>query len=533
MNIVSWRQNDDYMTVVIPRRKHRPDCYEAEEGQRMVISPGALDMAGLMITPRREDFDNITAERAVGILREVAISDEDMQSVTEALAANVGAKTRLAMKNREPEVTVGIVSGTRLEFSLNKPYTAKGETIIGKQVVELREGSIVWNGNEYRELAFVPKAAGASFSISDVTIGVGFHWERQQEQTFLGVLRLVVEADKIYAINCLPVEQYLASVISSEMSANASVELLKAHAVISRSWLLAQIDKRQRLDQEGGGFFSFVKKEDELIRWYDREDHTIFDVCADDHCQRYQGITHAAAPKVVEALKATAGQVLVYDDEICDARFSKCCGGATEEFQYCWESIRKPYLAAVADSRKTLLPDLTQESNAQKWIRTRPDAYCNTTDQAVLSQVLNDYDTETHDFYRWRVEYTQQQLSELISRKMEVDFGGIRALTPVERGGSGRISRLRIEGTQRTMTIGKELEIRRTLSETHLLSSAFVVDTEGVADGLPAKFILTGAGWGHGVGLCQIGAAMMGEQGCKYDDILLHYYQGAQITRLY
>ena len=533
MNIVSWRQNDDYMTVVIPRRKHRPDCYEAEEGQRMVISPGALDMAGLMITPRREDFDNITAERAVGILREVAISDEDMQSVTEALAANVGAKTRLAMKNREPEVTVGIVSGTRLEFSLNKPYTAKGETIIGKQVVELREGSIVWNGNEYRELAFVPKAAGASFSISDVTIGVGFHWERQQEQTFLGVLRLVVEADKIYAINCLPVEQYLASVISSEMSANASVELLKAHAVISRSWLLAQIDKRQRLDQEGGGFFSFVKKEDELIRWYDREDHTIFDVCADDHCQRYQGITHAAAPKVVEALKATAGQVLVYDDEICDARFSKCCGGATEEFQYCWESIRKPYLAAVADSRKTLLPDLTQESNAQKWIRTRPDAYCNTTDQAVLSQVLNDYDTETHDFYRWRVEYTQQQLSELISRKMEVDFGGIRALTPVERGGSGRISRLRIEGTQRTMTIGKELEIRRTLSETHLLSSAFVVDTEGVTDGLPAKFILTGAGWGHGVGLCQIGAAMMGEQGCKYDDILLHYYQGAQITRLY
>ncbi len=533
INVVAWRQNEDYIAVVFPRRRHRPKCYTAKDESQMIVSPGALDMSGMIITPRKEDFDALTADKAVAILKEVTITDKDMKTVTEALTVGNTPKAKSVALGREPEVAVGIVSGSRLEFSLNKPYMAKGETIDGPQVVEFREGSIVWNDNEYRELAFVPRSTDASFTLSDVTIGVGFHWERQQQQTFLGMLKLVVEADKIYAINCLPVEQYLASVISSEMSANASVELLKAHAVISRSWLLAQMEKRKKLSGEGGGFFSFVKKDDEIIRWYDREDHTIFDVCADDHCQRYQGITHAMDAKVVEALRTTIGQVLMYEDEICDARFSKCCGGATEEFQYCWENIRKPYLAAVADSTTTLLPDLTVERNAQKWIRSAPAAFCNTKDKKVLAQVLNDYDTETPDFYRWRVEYTQEQLSQLIARKMEMDFGGILALVPVERGGSGRISKLRIEGTKRTMTIGKELEIRRILSETHLLSSAFVVDTKGKTDGLPEKFILTGAGWGHGVGLCQIGAAVMGEKGYQYDDILLHYYQGAQIKRMY
>ncbi len=533
MNIVAWRQGDDYNIVVMPRRRHRPQCYTAKDDSRMVVSPGALDMAGLIITPRKEDFEAITADKAIKILKEVTITDKDMQRVTEALTVDNTAKAKPMAKGKEPEVSVGIVSGSRLEFSLNKPYVAKGETIVGKQMVEIVEGSIVWNGNEYRELAFMPRSADASFTLNDVTIGVGFHWERRQQQTFLGMLRLVVEADKIYAINCLPVEQYLASVISSEMNANASVELLKAHAVISRSWLLAQMEKRKKMSGETGGFFSFVKKDDEIIKWYDREDHTIFDVCADDHCQRYQGVTHATNAKVVEALKTTIGQVLTYENEICDARFSKCCGGATEEFQYCWENIRKPYLAAVADSTITLLPDLTTEKNAVKWIRTSPDAYCNTQDRGVLAQVLNDYDNETTDFYRWRVEYTQEQISELISRKMEIDFGEIRDLVPVERGRSGRISKLRIEGTKHTMTIGKELEIRRVLSETHLLSSAFVVDTEGKDHELPRKFILTGAGWGHGVGLCQIGAAVMGERGCRYDDILLHYYQGAEIERMY
>jgi SpoIID/LytB domain protein len=437
------------------------------------------------------------------------------------------------MMEMEPTVTVGIVSGEKIKFALNKPHTAKGEIIEGEQTVEFCEGAILWNGNQYRELSFAPKSPAASFSLYEVSIGRQFHWERKQTQTFTGVLRLVVEADKIVAINQLPVEDYLASVISSEMKATSSLELLKAHAVISRSWLLAQMERRKKISKTGDHFFSFVKKEDEIIRWYDREDHAIFDVCADDHCQRYQGITTMTDKKAAEAVKATRGQVLAFGGEICDARFSKCCGGVTEEFQYCWDNIAKPYLRAVGDYPENTLPDLRVEQNARKWIMTQPKAYCNTRDREILTQVLNDYDTETTDFYRWTVVYTQEQLAALLAEKVKVDFGGIKALQPVERGRSGRISRLRIVGTKCSLVIGKELEIRRALSETHLLSSAFVVDTEDEQKGLPGKFILHGAGWGHGVGLCQIGAAVMGQQGKSYEEILLHYYRDADIKRLY
>ena len=531
LNIVAWSQGDELLCVVFPRRKHRPDCYRADDDSQMMVSPGALDMAGLIITPRECDFERMDSSTAVGILQEVAISDNDMEALVDLMVEHP-KQPALPVMDNEPMVAVGIVSGSKIKFTLNKPYIAKGETITGEQVVEFCEGGILWRGNQYRELSFSPKSTDASFSLHEVTIGVNFHWERTETQTFLGSLRLVVEADKICAINHLPVEDYLTSVISSEMKATASFELLKAHAVISRSWLLAQMERRRKINLSGDSFFSFVKKDDEIIRWYDREDHTIFDVCADDHCQRYQGITKASERKVAEAVKATRGQVLSYAGEICDARFSKCCGGVTEEFQYCWDNIPKPYLRAVGDSPKATLPDLRVEQNARKWILGQPDAYCNTHDKAVLSQVLNDYDTETTNFYRWRVEYTQEQLSRLIAEKLKIDLGGIKALTPIERGRSGRISRLKIEGTERSMTIGKELEIRRVLSESHLLSSAFMVETEG--DGpLPTKFILRGAGWGHGVGLCQIGAAVMGEQGHPYDAILLHYYRNAEIKKLY
>ena len=370
--------------------------------------------------------------------------------------------------------------------------------------MEFNEGGISWHGQQYRELLFTPQSADASFSLHGVTIGSGFHWERKQKQRFNGTLRLVVESDSITAINELPVERYLTSVISSEMSATSSLELLKAHAVISRSWLLAQMEKRRQLSSGGtDNFFSFTKKDDELIRWYDREDHTIFDVCADDHCQRYQGITHADNPSVVEAIRQTRGQILTYDGEICDARFSKCCGGQTEEFQYCWENIPKPYLVSV------------------------PCPYCNTDDRHILAQVLNDYDQETPHFYRWTVAYSREQLTELVNRKLKMDLGDILDLQPLERGKSGRIWKLRIVGSKRSFTIGKELEIRRTLSESHLLSSAFEVEQ------LPDSFVLHGSGWGHGVGLCQIGAAVMGEQGKPYDKILLYYYRGAEIQKIY
>ncbi len=502
MNVITWASGDDLLSVVMPRRKHRPDCYTAEGDDQYIISPGAVDMGGLIITPRREDFLRLTPEVVAAIYREVSLTPEQLQEVAEKLCRPQDKDTVTRLK-QQPSVAVGIVSAQSIHFSLNGAYSAKGETIDGDQTVAFSEGGILWNGNQYRELTFTPQSPQASFSLHDVTIGVNFHWERKETQVFQGSLRLVVESDKITAINELPVEQYLASVISSEMKATAGLELLKAHTVISRSWLLAQMKRREEHQEQKNSFFSFIKKDNELIRWYDREDHTIFDVCADDHCQRYQGITKQTSKTVEQALKATTGQILSYDGAICDARFSKCCGGQTEEFQYCWEDTPKPYLTSVSDP------------------------FCNTHDKAVLAQVLNDYDQETNDFYRWTVEYSTEELSQLIASKLKDDFGTVTDLIPLERGKSGRIWKLQIVGSKKTMTIGKELEIRRALSESHLLSSAF--DVEKTATG----FRLQGKGWGHGVGLCQIGAAVMGQQGYTYEQILLHYYRGARIERIY
>lgn len=435
---------------------------------------------------------------------------------------------------KEPEISVGIVNAQEIHFTLNARFLAKGETVSGNQQVSFEEGGILWNGNVYRELTFTPLDEDSSFSLYDVTIGINFHWERQETQSFIDTLKLVVYEGKITAINILPAEDYLTSVISSEMNATSSLEFLKAHAVVSRSWLLAQIEKRKAMSKKQGDFFSFVKTDTEYIRWYDREDHTIFDVCADDHCQRYQGITKATNQSVAEAVKATRGQVMMYKNSICDARFSKCCGGITEEFDTCWENKKYPYLTAVRDDKNdTAMPDLTIEEEADKWIRSTPDSFCNTHDKHILSQILNNYDQETTNFYRWKVRYTQEELAELIRTNTKCDYGQIIDLIPVERGKSGRISKLKIVGTLKTLIIGKELEIRRTLSDTHLFSSAFVVDKGPQQDDVPAWFELTGAGWGHGVGLCQIGAAVMGEKGYNYNDILLHYYKDADIRKLY
>ena len=543
MNIISWRKGEEFISVVIPREKHRPEAYFAEGDAQFVVSPGALDMSGLIITPREDDFRKLTEEKALSLLQECGVSEEKMNAIIAKLKASKNAEdaaeasSTLYNKGKQPDVTVGIVSAQKIHFSLNKPYLAKGEKVLGEQVVEFSEGGVLWNGNQYSQLTFHPQSADASFSLSDVTIGVNFHWERKETQTFLGTLRFVVESDKIVAINELPVEKYLESVISSEMSATSSLELLKAHAVISRSWLLAQMKKRREVAENGNNFFSFTKKEDTLIRWYDREDHTLFDVCADDHCQRYQGITKETSPHVAEAIRQTKGQILMDGEEICDARFSKCCGGITEEFQYCWEDTPKTYLTAVRDIAlgvEHTLPNLTNEEEAEKWIRFNRPAFCNTQDKKILSEVLNDYDQETVNFYRWKETLSQEKLQQLIADKLKMDLGAILDMKAVERGKSGRISKLQLIGTEKTFTIGKELEIRRTLSDSHLLSSAFVVDKyDKDEQGVPQRFELIGAGWGHGVGLCQIGAAVMGEQGYHYDAILLHYYQGAEIKKLY
>ena len=426
---------------------------------------------------------------------------------------------------QEPVITVGILSGKEIGFSFPKEFiSSDGIAICGIQQAVYRKGKICWQEKEYDELSFTPQQDTSSFfELQDVTIGINFHWERKEVQRFKGELKIIVEDDRLTAINIIPIEDYLTSVISSEMSATASLELLKAHAVISRSWLLNKLKVANGklkviMHPDNTANFELSTLPSQLIKWYDHEAHKNFDVCADDHCQRYQGITRTSTPQAIEAVFATRGEVLMYEGEICDARFSKCCGGAFEEFQNCWENVKHPYLIGQRDSKtETRLPDLTKEVEADKWIRTSPAAFCNTHNKQVLSQVLNNYDQETTDFYRWRVCYSQQELSELIHKRSGIEFGKIIDLIPVERGTSGRLVRLKIVGTLRTLIIGKELEIRRTLSSSHLYSSAFVVDKEYKEDEkeIPSRFILTGSGWGHGVGLCQIGAAVMGEQGYK------------------
>ena len=533
MNVVAWRDGSEDVIVVLPRDNHRPACYFEEGDRRMVISPGALDMAGLIITPREEDFNRMSEDKLISILKEVSIKEKDMENIKEKLTT-VNNSQQLSEQNGEPRVSVGIVTANEIVFSLHQPYNENGTTVSGKQSVSYENGAIIWNGKRYKELVFQPQEAGASFSLEDVTIGVNFHWERKETQTFLGILRFAIEGTAMWAINELPVERYLESVISSEMSATSSLRLLEAHAVISRSWLLAQIENRRSAKMEQTSLYSCITGKDKMIKWYDRQDHTLFDVCADDHCQRYQGITKETSPHVAVAIQHTRGQVLMSEGKICDARFSKCCGGAMEEFQYCWEDSPKPYLKAIGDTPEKTVPDLTVEANAEEWIRTSPDSFCNTTDKNILSQVLNDYDQETTDFYRWRVDYTQEEISQLINSKLNIDFGQIMDLIPIERGKSARLCQLKIVGTKQTLIIGKELEIRRALSPSHLYSSAFVVDKEDVnAEGIPALFHIIGCGWGHGVGLCQIGAAVMGEKGYNYDQILAHYYPGADLKELY
>lgn len=375
----------------------------------------------------------------------------------------------------------------------------------------------------------------AYFDLLDVTIGIDFHWERKENQRFTGGLKIMEEHGRLTAINILPLEDYLKSVISSEMSATSSAELLKAHAVISRSWLLAQIEKEQKLKKQGPQESTY-KTDTEHIRWYDREDHLNFHVCADDHCQRYQGVTRASTPEVNKAIDETHGQVLAFEGLICDARYSKCCGGISERFENVWEPVEHPYLSKVVDHDQPPVgfdTNLDKEENAHKWITGSPAAFCNTQDKEILSQVLNDYDQETHDFYRWEKSFSQQEITGLLKKRIGLDVGQVKDLIPVERGTSGRLIKLKVVGTQKSVTIGKELEIRKAFSDSHLYSSAFVISKEDVVEDIPQKFIFAGAGWGHGVGLCQIGAAVMGARGYTYKEILAHYFSDAQIQKWY
>ncbi len=444
--------------------------------------------------------------------------------------------------NKQPILHVGIMKATHIEFILETGYRV-GTNIIpqGAYTIELRKGKMILQGQSFltiseEEIILLPVFRTNSFLLKEVTIGIDFHWEQKEDQRFTGGIRFLIEQDTIQVINTIHLEDYLKSVISSEMNPNSSAELLKAHAVISRSWLIAQINKKKEIAGNISDYKSQTSTESEHIRWYDREDHQNFDVCADDHCQRYHGITKIISSTVTSAIDDTMGEILKYNDEICDARFSKCCGGISENFENNWEPLHKPYLVAIADKEplgSSPKQKLTMEENAREWILFSPKAFCNTSDIKILSQVLPSFDQKTSDFFRWTIQYSQLELSELLTKKSRINFGNILRLEPLERGQSGRIIRLKIVGTEKNLIVGKELEIRKWLSETHLYSSAFVVDYDEIDNGIPGRFILRGAGWGHGSGLCQIGAAVMGEKGYSYDQILKHYFVGVRLEKLY
>ena len=594
LNILCWKERTDGDTVfrilVIPRKAHRPSCYYAPEGEAVRISPASVDLGGVFIVPVEEDFRRTDAEVLQSIIRETV--DTSWQ----------------------PVIDVGLLTAPELRVRFNQPFSISGisgqeglsgdrDNISGEQVFTLQDGMVRWNGKCYGKMEFRPASAESTFTLHRVKIGINFHWEREEDQMFSGGLTVLPAGEGLVAINSVPVEDYLLSVISSEMNGDAPEEFLKAHAVISRSWLLARptlgggdsetangtanaCKGHSAEHSVSGGLPDSVADSSEecsdngperIIRWYDREDHTLFDVCADDHCQRYQGLLRAGNANIRRAVEATRGLVLTDgpDGSICDTRFSKCCGGVSERFSACWADEDFTYLQAIRDNASEnstspagSFPDLSDEQTARQWILSSPEAFCNTADPGLLSTVLNSYDQETADFYRWKVEYTQAGLSDLLRRRSGIDFGDVLELRPLKRGASGRIIELLIQGTLRTVIVGKELEIRRWLSESHLYSSAFVVATvyeqrpdisETVTTGaypvggpvngghtvdthmnsethptpIPVRFILHGAGWGHGVGLCQIGAAAMSARGCTFDRILAHYCRGSSLTRLY
>lgn len=500
MNIIAWCHEGEYRTAVIFRERHRPHNYSSSGADHLAMSPGCADLAGVYVTTREEDFDKLDAGLLSQVVREVAASEETEKEII----------WRLTRSQRRLEV--GIMSGSEIEFEIISDGA-------GRQKVEYSQGRISYNGALYDELVFEAQTeatmfAEPSFILYGVTIGVDFHWERKVTQKFAGTLKFIVDGGKVTAVNIVGVEDYLLSVISSEMKASAGLEFLKAHAVISRSWVMAQVEHRQshvsRTPEPSCPVSEPVEGAGEYIKWFDHDDHTLFDVCADDHCQRYQGLTMAVGDTVRKAVDQTWGLVLTSEGKICDARFSKCCGGRMELFSTCWEDKDYPYLQPLPDTA-----DCVEGG----------DVFCDTKDEKILSQVFNDYDLETRDFYRWRTEYSRTEVSDLVRRRSGMDFGTIRDLVPVERGPSGRLKRLKVVGDKKTMIIGKELIIRRWLSDSHLKSSAFEVHWDG------DHLTLDGSGWGHGVGLCQIGAAVMAAKGYSFDRILLHYYPGSTLER--
>lgn len=527
INLISYHRGGEYRSIVILRRSHRSHHYFSEGPDHLTMSPGCADMAGVLIVPVQQEYHALTPEWLAEMMDEVSIPKAEQEKIMWRLTRT------------QPRLEVGIMSAKEISFEILSDGA-------GQRKAVLREGKIEYDGILYDELFFEEKTlssmfAEPSFILHDVTIGVNFHWERKENQSFAGALKIIVEKDRLTAINVVGVEDYLLSVISSEMSSKASEEFLKAHSVISRSWVMAQIrssrcmrphavpegvvnlpslmlDLDGRINSKGTDPSCNCH---EYVKWYDHEDHRHYDVCADDHCQRYQGLTRAQGETVRKVIDQTWGQVLRYEGELCDARFSKCCGGRMELFSSCWADEDKPYLQS--------LPDTPGHEEGG-------EVFCNTENKEILSQVLNDYDQETADFYRWTAAYGRDEISELISSRSGIGIGRLNSLEALDRGPSGRITKLKIVGEDKILVVGKELEIRRLLSKTHLKSSAFepvYIDAAGKETGPEEDWVsieLRGSGWGHGAGLCQIGAAVMADKGYVYSEILEHYYPGASIS---
>jgi len=438
-----------------------------------------------------------------------------------------------SVKN-QPKITVGIMDRrTEVHGRLDGNFRRdEFGPVSGRFSVKTQAGMIVLTDEANHEICRsksirLTGQQGSAFSLFNVTIGNRFHWERTEDQTFHGDLILVFRKDgTISAINQISLEDYLTSVISSEMSGDAPMEFLKTHAILSRSWLLAALDRKKKKNERSTPVSQTTKKHGEVIRWHDQEDHELFDICADDHCQRYQGITKVVSGHAEEAVRGTRGIVITHQDEICDARYSKACGGITEDFDTAWDNKRVPYLRSISDASVPHRP-ITTEEEASAWILSNPEAYCFTKDESLLEKILPDFDRETKGFFRWKIEYSRTELEEILREKSGYDFGTLQEIVPLRRGPSGRIFRLRIVGSKRSMVVGKELEIRRWLSRSHLYSSAFIVRVEG------ERFVFHGAGWGHGVGLCQIGAAVMAIRGFSAEEILSHYFRGVEVKKIY
>lgn len=437
----------------------------------------------------------------------------------------------------EPQLKVGICAAKNISINLLNEYYIKniGTTLFGRYFLRFNNDSVelldsgdnlIYKGEE---ISFHPSIKKENtFEIEDVIIGINFHWEKKERQKFNGNIKFIIENDSLRAINTVKIEDYLLSVISSEMNATAPVEYLKSHAIISRSWVLSRIASENQKDMH------FIENDEKRIKWYGREEHINFDVCADDHCQRYQGITRACTSAVKDAIDETRGIVLYSNNAICDARFSKCCGGVSENFENVWEDEKIEYLSTIIDSEdQSTVLDLRKEDDARKWITYESDSFCNVKDKTLLSKILNDYDYSTSNFYRWEIEYSQEELSNLLLERSGIDFGEIKRIIPLKRGASGRIYELQVDGTKKTFIFGKELEIRKVLSKSHLYSSAFIVDYKKIKRDIPQVFIFKGSGWGHGVGLCQIGAASMIDKGYNHEEVLKHYFNKSELKRIY